>query len=148
MRLLAAIAFLASIMSSRASAQLGQGDSLAVATVINRYHAALVQGDRTELRRVLAPGALVFERGTVRRLEGETLNGEIRVGQAMTRNAEGIAYRGLGLGVAMAYSIAEIAARANPALFHGQEVESVVLSRQGRTWFIESISRSTRESPP
>ena len=124
-----------------AAAQLRAGDSLAVTAVVRRYHAALEAGDTAAAKSMLAPGARVLERGSVRRLEGETLRGQIRVAQAMSRTKTAMAARVLGW-AAYVYSTSDVEARSRPDLFSGVEVESVVLSRLGDTWFIEIVHTS------
>lgn len=128
-------------LTTPVAAQLRTGDSLAVTSLVRRYHAALEAGDTTALKSMLFPGARVLERGSVRRLEGETLRGQIRVAQAMSRTKTMMAARVLGW-AAYVYSSSDVEARSRPDLFSGYEVESVVLSRLGDTWFIELVHTS------
>lgn len=128
-------------ITAPASAQLHPEDSVAVVEAVARFHAALEAGDTLVLRGLLAPGAVVIKRGEVTPLKGEGLQAEIRWARAITRGPARISARVMGWG-AYVYSAARVEARANPGLIHGTEVESVVLSRLGRGWFIELIHSS------
>ncbi|NOT08407.1 MAG: hypothetical protein HOP28_09400 [Gemmatimonadales bacterium] len=132
---------LCAAITARASAQLHPEDSLAVVQTVTRFHAALEVGDTTVLRGMLAPGAVILKRGEVTPLRGDGLQAEIRWARAVKRGPAQITARVLGWG-AFVYSSASVEAKANPALIQGTEVESVVLSRLGRTWFIELIHTS------
>lgn len=128
-------------MAGPVSAQLHPGDSVAVIETVRRFHAALEAGDTAALLGMLAPGAVVLKRGETAPLRGPTLEAEIRWTRAMARTIVGRTARVLGWG-AYVYTTAKVEAKANPTLIQGTEVESIVLSRLGRTWFIELIHSS------
>lgn|GEM_PF-3670031 len=123
------------------AAQLRPADSLAVVQTVARFHAALESGDTLALRGLLAPGAVVLKRGEASRLQGDALQAEIRWARAITRRPIQVTVRVLGW-AAFVYSAAQVEASANPAAIQGTEVESVVLSRLGQTWFIDLVHSS------
>ncbi len=123
------------------TAQLRPADSLAVVQTVARFHAALESGDTLVLRGLLAPAAVVLKRGEASRLQGEGLQAEIRWARAITRRTTQVTARVLGW-AAYVYTAAQVEAKANPAALQGTEVESVVLSRLGQTWFIELVHSS------
>lgn len=133
------------VIPATAIAQLQPGDSLAVVQAVARYHAALESGDTVVIKGMLAPGAVVLKRGEATRLQGEVLQAEIRWARAVNRRPTQVSARVLGWG-AYVYSAALVEAKANPAALQGTEVESVVLSRLGRTWFIELVHSSLGSS--
>jgi hypothetical protein len=136
---------LCTAMTTPVTAQLHPEDSLAVIQTVARFHAALESGDTLALRGLLAPGAVVLKRGEATRLQGDALQAEIRWARAITRGPTQVVARVLGWG-AFVYSAARVEAKANPAAIQGTEVESVVLSRLGRTWFIELVHSSLGSS--
>ncbi len=122
-------------ITAPASAQLHPEDSLAVVQTVARFR------DTTALFGMLARGAVILKRGEATPLSGEGLQAEIRWARATTRGPAKVTARVFGWG-AYVYSSTTVEAKANADLIRGIEVESVVLSRLGRTWFIELIHSS------
>ena len=114
---------------------------MAVIRTVQRFHAALEAGDSGAVRGMLAPGAVVLERGEIERLAGAKLAGQVRIARAMNRTSLQMTARTLGW-AAYVYSTARVEARGRPDLINGTEVESAVLSRLGDTWFIEMVHTS------
>lgn len=133
-----------------AAGQVRRNDSLEVIAVVQRFHAALEAGDTTAGLTLLAPSAVILERGGIRPLaeyRGEGLAGEVRFAQAIERRAGPIQVRLLGP-TAWAYSLSHVQARARPDLINGRVAELIVLTRSGQTWWIEAIHSSSGSAEP
>lgn len=130
------------------AAQSRSDDSLAVIRTVQRYHAALAQGDTATVRGLLSPNFIHILRGEIRDLaamRGEDgVEGLVRWQQQTARGPVTLHAR-LSPSMAYAWSSVEFSARSRPDLFKGVEVELFVLSRLGQTWFIEAVHGSLKD---
>jgi hypothetical protein len=122
------------------------GDSLAVASVVNEFHAALLRGDSAKALSLLAPDAIILESGSVEsRFEYRShhLPEDIKFAKLVASKRGILQVRVEGLN---AWTVGTSTTKGT---FNGRAIdsigaESMVLTKQLSGWRIRSIHWSSR----
>ena len=123
-----------------------QSDSAAVASVIERFHAALASGDSAAALALLAPDVTVLESGGVETLEeyrSHHLPGDIQFARAVPRSRAPIKVTLAG-DMAWAISTGVTQGEFRGRAINSNSAELMVLTRSGGGWLIRAIHWSSR----
>jgi ketosteroid isomerase-like protein len=123
-----------------------QSDSAAVASVIERFHAALASGDSAAALALLAPDVTVLESGGVETLEeyrSHHLPGDIQFARAVPRSRAPIKVALAG-DMAWATSTGVTQGEFRGRAINSNSAELMVLTRSGGGWLIRAIHWSSR----
>lgn len=137
------------LLSFSAAAQGPPADSLAVADVVHRFHAALAAGDSAAVLALLAEDAVILEAGgteTRSEYRGHHLPADILFAQAVPGRRGSIAVRVRG-DVAWATSTVEVSGTFQGRPVNSMSAELMVLSRESDRWHIRAIHWSSRRRP-
>lgn len=137
------------LLSLPAAAQGPPADSLVVADVVHRFHAALAAGDSAAVLALLADDAVILEAGgteTRSEYRGHHLPADILFAQAVPGRRGPIAVRVRG-DVAWATSTAEVSGTFQGRPVNSMSAELMVLSREADRWRIRAIHWSSRRRP-
>ena len=129
-----------------AAAEAQQGDSAAVASVIERFHAALASGDSAAALALLAPDVTVLESGGLETLEeyrSHHLPGDIQFARAVPRSRAPIKVTLAG-DMAWATSTGVTQGEYRGRAINSTSAELMVLTRSGGGWLIRAIHWSSR----
>lgn len=125
-------------------------DSAAVASVVNRYHAALSAGDSTAALELLAPDVMILESGGVEtraEYRSHHLGGDIAFAKAVPSVRAPMTIRVVG-DVAWTVSTSSTKGQYKTRAINSVGTESMVLSRTTDGWRIRSIHWSSRSRTP
>ena len=136
--------------SAGTSTTASQSDSAAVASVIERFHAAMTAGDSATLMGLLAPAAVILESGGVEtraEYQAHHLRGDISYAKSMktTRGPLRVSVRG---DVAWASSTSTTTGESRGRQVNSVGAESMVLTRTAAGWLISAIHWSSRAQRP
>jgi ketosteroid isomerase-like protein len=123
-----------------------QSDSAAVASVIERFHAALASSDSAAALALLAPDVTVLESGGVETLEeyrSHHLPGDIQFARAVPRSRAPIKVTLAG-DMAWATSTGVTQGEFRGRAINSNSAELMVLTRSGGGWLIRAIHWSSR----
>jgi ketosteroid isomerase-like protein len=123
-----------------------QSDSASVASVIERFHAALASGDSAAAVALLAPDVTVLESGGLETLEeyrSGHLPGDIQFARAVPRSRAPIKVTIAGE-VAWATSTGVTQGEFRGRAVNSSSAELMVLTRSGGAWLIRAIHWSSR----
>ena len=123
-----------------------QSDSAAVASVIERFHAALASGDSATALALLAPDVTVLESGGLETLEeyrSHHLPGDIQFARAVPRSRAPIKVTLAG-DMAWATSTGVTQGEYRGRAINSNSAELMVLTRSGGGWLIRAIHWSSR----
>lgn len=144
-----ALALLLSLLAGGRSLQAQQTaptDSMEVADVVHRYHAALSAGDTAAVMELLAPGAVVLESGGMESREeyrSHHLPADMAFAKAVARD-RGPMHVAVHGDVAWASSLATTRGTFREREIDSQTAELMVLRRTDVGWRIEAIHWSSR----
>lgn len=124
-----------------------QSDSVAVVTVVDRYHRALSDGDTATALSLLATEAIILERGDVETREeyrSHHLPADIAFARAVpsVRGPVRVTIRG---GVAWAISTSKTQGAYRGRAIDSQGAELMVVTREQEGWKIRAVHWSSRE---
>lgn len=125
-------------------------DSAAAATVVRRFHEALIRGDSAAALALLAEDAIVLEAGTIEtraEYQRHHLPADIRFAQAVP-NAHGSARVVVTGDVAWITSSSEATGTFEDRPINSVGAELMVLSRTAAGWRIRAIHWSSRRRAP
>lgn len=154
---MAAALLLAALVASPAAAQEHHaghgmmehgGDSAAVVSTVERFHAALASGDSAAVMSLLTPGARIVESGGVETREEYThhhLPADMAFAAAVPRERGPIEVTVHG-DVAWAVSTSRSRGTYREREIDSRGAELVVLTREGGTWRIEAVHWSSRSA--
>lgn len=133
-----------------ASGIASQGDSAAVAAVIERFHTAMTAGDSATMMALLAPDAVILESGGVEtraEYQSHHLSGDIAYAKSMksTRGPIRVSVRG---DVAWASSTSTTTGESRGRQVNSVGAELMVLTRTSAGWRISAIHWSSRAQRP
>jgi ketosteroid isomerase-like protein len=123
-----------------------QSDSAAVASVVERFHAALASGDSAAALALLAPDVTVLESGgleTLAEYRSHHLPGDIQFAQAVPRSRAPIKVTLAG-DMAWATSTGVTQGEYRGRAINSNSAELMVLTRSGGGWLIRAIHWSSR----
>jgi ketosteroid isomerase-like protein len=123
-----------------------QSDSAVVASVIERFHAALAAGDSTAALALLAPDVTVLESGGLETLEeyrSHHLPGDIQFARAVPRSRAPINVTLAG-DMAWATSTGVTQGEYRGRAINSNSAELMVLTRSDGGWLIRAIHWSSR----
>lgn len=154
--LMAAALLVATLVAAPAAAQAHAGhgmmdhvgDSAAVVSTVERFHAALARGDSAAVMSLLTPGARIVESGGVETREEYThhhLPADMAFAAAVPRERGPIEVTVRG-DVAWAVSTSRSRGTYREREIDSRGAELVVLSRDGGDWRIEAVHWSSRSA--
>lgn len=129
---------------------VGSSDSLAVASVVHAFHAALASGDSSAALALLREDAVILEAGgmeTVSEYRAHHLPGDISFAQAVRSERAPVAVR-VRDGVAWTWATSRTTGTYRGRAIDSTGVESMLLLRDGTTWRIAQIHWSSRARRP
>lgn len=135
-----------------AQTQVGSSspDSAAVASVVNKYHAALSAGDSTAALALLAPDVMILESGGVEtraEYRAHHLGGDIAFANAVPSVRAPMTVKVVG-DVAWTVATSTTQGRYKARTINSVGTESMVLTRTNEGWRIRSIHWSSRSRAP
>ena len=136
----------AAAQHTHAAAGSSHGDSAAVSTVIDEYHAALAAGDSAAALRLLAPDAVILESGgmeTRDEYRSHHLPGDIAFASAVVSERRRVALKVSG-DMAWAASTSTTRGTFRDRSINSAGTELVVLTRSTDGWLISAIHWSSR----
>ena len=125
-------------------------DSMAVATVVDRYHHALAAGDSATALALLSPNAIILESGGVeslREYRSHHLPADIAFARAVKSNRSTVHVTVRG-DVAWTSATSTTRGRYRGKTVNSTDAELMVLTRSADGWTINAIHWSSRDRSP